>query len=355
MGSERRRVLISAEVLEEIEEVYGLLERAEQPFTEIVIDGPDAVLQRLKPEIVHDRRVALRPYTLSTRSSVRNKLLGLISFAWLMLRERPQLLFSGFSMMKHRAVSGLLHVPHFAYIRGVTFDPATSVGISDGVRQGRFRRLVPQRVVATYHADEVFTVGEINRRFIVGRGMPDSRVHVVGPVWLDQARPARSGSKSPATYVVTGAWAAHGFHDEHDAQTSMLADLAATWHDESELVIRVHPRDDFPYSADPRFSGVHLSTEPPAEFLASLGPADVVVAPLSTLAFEALHLGARVAFYADEHATRSYNHVYKWLGIVPCTGRQIAEGDVHPITSTEVDVFSPVELAPVRRAFATLR
>lgn len=350
----RRRVLVSSEVLEEIEEIYLLLKVADPPYGEIVLDAPEAVIDRLPQHIKDDRRLVLLPYARSTTPSVRNKVVGLLEFMWRALRRRPQLIFSGFSMMKHRVASGVLHVPHFAYIRGVTFDPATSVGISDQVSRGRIGRFVPQRVVATYHADRVFTVGEMNRRFVIGRGMSPDAVDVVGPVWLADLEGAAPTAAQPRTIFVTGAWAAHGFQAEHDAQTKMLASVAEHWRRDSELVIRVHPRDGYDYRADARFADVALSTELPGEFLASLRSGDVLVAPLSTLAFEALHLRAAVAFYSDDQATRSYNHVYDWLGIVPHSGDSLLHDELRTVTSTDLDVFSPIDLEPARRALASL-
>lgn len=354
MGTAGRTVLVSSEVLEEITEILLMLDASAVPYASIHIDAPESVVDRLPSSVTGDPRVVLHPYSVSTTPSVRNKLVGLLGFVWLMLRLRPDLLFSGFSMMKHRAVSWVLRIPHFAWIRGVTFDPDTSVGISDAVRNGRLGRLVPRRVIATYHADRVFTVGEVNRRFVVDRGMPVEAVDVVGPVWLNATGSTSSTSPVPTTYLVTAAWAAHGLHEAHDAQTEMLARAAARWNGGSRLAFRVHPRDYFPYDSDPRFEGVHLDRQLPGEILSVLGSNDIVVAPLSTLAFEALHVGAQVAFYADPAATSSYNHVYEWLGITPTSGSDLALSDLRPVRSLDVEVFSPVDLAPVRRALDAL-
>lgn len=337
---------------EEILEILTLIEHSGRPFSEIRVDAPRSVLERTPlPERVGRARVTAVPYDHGVGINAFSKVRGLLSFAGRVLRRRPVLVFSGFSMLKHRVVSGALRVPHFAYIRGVVFDPRVSVGISDRVRFGVLKRLVPRRVVATYSADQVFTVGEVNRRFLLGRGIPADRVHVVGPVWLaPELRGAVAAQQpySPRAYFVTGAWEAHGRMEEHEAQLEITRRLAREWRNGTELAFRVHPRDLHQYEADPDFANVVLDRTPPEEFLESLSEQDVVIAPLSTLAFEALFVGRRVVFYRDPSATSAYNHIYDKLGIRARTIDEILDGRIDESTIPEVSVFADFRLDGMR-------
>jgi len=356
------RVWVSAEVREEIQEILLMLERSGARFTEVLIDAPESVLARLGalPERVAGGKVRAVPYRHSTRIGVAAKLLGLAQFAIRLARRRPRLLFSGFSMMKHRVVSGVLRVPHIAYIRGVVFDPTVSVGISDRIRFGRLARLVPSRVTASYRADAVLTVGGMNRDFLAARGVPAEDIHVTGPVWLDALQAAAAGpgtapAKQATAYFLTVAWQAHGRQSEHEAQLRVTRTLATRWADPSRrLVLRVHPRDLYDYEADPDYAAVALDRGSPEQFLAQLGADDLVIAPLSTLAFEAAHLGRPVVFYADPVATAPYNHIYERLGIQPRTVDQLVAGQLSPQPAPLASIFSAIDFGSVQKALCSL-
>jgi O-antigen ligase len=341
----RNRVWVSAEIREEIEEILHMLGRGDERWKQIRIDAPAAVLGRMTlPAAVRGAVVVAEPFEHRVGINVAGKLVGLLSFWGRLVLHRPDLLVSGFSMMKHRAVSGLLGIPHVAYIRGVAFDPSVSVGISDKLRFGAFRKLIPSRVVATYSADAVVTVGEVNRQFLVGRGIPDEAVHVSGPVWLEGAQhDTSSRERSPRAYFITGAWEAHGMLEEHEAQLALTRRLASEWHGTQRFALRVHPRDHHDYETDPAFAGTDIDRTLPSDFLAGLRDDDVLIAPLSTLAFEAIFLGHGVVFYSDEKATKAYFHVYEKLGIKPATADDLVAGDYAVTQSLAVEVLSRID------------
>lgn len=338
---------MSAEIREEIEEILILIEHSGAEFSEVRIDAPETVLEEMAlPTEILRARVVRAPYRHSVRIGAVNKMFGLVSFTWRLARHRPAVVFSGFSMMKHRVVSGVLGVPHLAYIRGVAFDPTVSVGISDRLRFGWLRRLIPRRVIATYSADHVYTIGEVNREFLLGRGIAADRIHLVGPVWLagrSLTNLAASDAR-PTAYFVTGAWEAHGRMEEHEAQLQVTRRLAQNWRNPRSLGMRIHPRDLHPYESDPAFDDVRVDRSLPGEFLSKLTDQDVLITPLSTLAFEALHLGLPVVFYADPIATKAYFHIYERLGIDPRSVDEILAGEIDTTTPPKIDVFSAIDL-----------
>ncbi|QBR74984.1 hypothetical protein [Microbacterium sediminis] len=356
----KRTIWLSAEIREEIEEILLILERTPLDADEILVDAPKSVLATMNlPAAVAGARVVAVPYSYATGISVPDKLRSLVSFSWRLVRRRPIMVFSGFSMMKHRLAAWLTRVPHAAYIRGVVFDPEVVVGISDKLRFGALRRLVPRRIVATYWADAVLTIGELNRQFLRGRGLSDQAIHVVGPVWLDGSSSAeRAGDAGDrgnrgTAYFVTGAWEAHGRSEEHEAQLRITRRLAGEWRGTKRFALRVHPRDNYPYETDPAFARVELNRDLPGDFLTSLTADDVLITPLSTLAFEALHLGRTVVFYADPVATKAYFHMYERLGIDARSIDEILDGDLSS-TRPAVEVFSRVDFDTASAALAGL-
>jgi len=351
------RVWVSAEVREEIREILLMLDRSAARFREILIDAPAPVLDRLGalPERVAGARVRLMPYHHSTKVGVAAKLRGLAQFILRIARRRPDVLFSGFSMMRHRLAAGIFRVPHVAYLRGVVFDPQLASGISDRIRVSALSRLVPGKAATSYHADFVLTVGDVNRDFLIARGIPAEHIALTGPVWLhDSAPPLPSDTDAGRIYFLTTAWQAHGLLTEHEAQLRITRRLAEHWRHDARFVMRVHPRDRYDYESDDAYRGVALDRRTPEEFLRGLRPADLIIAPLSTLAFEAAYLGGSVVFYSDDVATKAYNHVYERLGIDARSVEQILADDLRPQRPPVDDIFSPIDFHALDRVLGSL-
>lgn len=348
----RKRIWISAEIREEIEDILHMIAAAPRRWSEVRIDAPASVLSDMSlPPMVGNAKVVVVAYEHSIAISKKSKIVGFASFFGRILRRRPSLIISGFSMMKHRVTSGILAIPHIAYIRGVAFDASVSVGISDKVRFGGLSRFVPRRVVATYSADSLLTVGEVNRRFLIDRGNKAEDVFVCGPLWLEGAEQGGNSKQDGAfAYFVTGAWEAHGRLEEHEAQLALIRRLAQEWSGAQLFALRIHPRDRFDYETDPLFSGVRIDRELPGDFLANLGNDDVLIAPLSTLAFEALYLCKGVVFYSDEKATKAYFHVYEALGITPASAAELVAGTFKTTTDLETEVFTAIDSTAFARA-----
>lgn len=335
-----------------------MLATAQHSFAEIRIDAPTGVLATMTlPRAVNGADVVAVPYRHQVGINLRGKLAGLFSFAWRVSTRRPQLVFSGFSMLKHRVVSAIARVPHVSYLRGAMFDPSITGGYSDAAAASGLARFLPHKVFHSYSADVVLTVGDVNRRFLLGRGIPNESIHLVGPVWLRDAERAsdRAAATEPGTaYFLTTAWRAHGKLEEHEAQLAITHRLAVGWPGPQRLVLRVHPRDDYPYESDPVFHAVPLNRLTPGEFLRSLDLGDVLIAPLSTFAFEALRLGHAVVFYADPVATKAYLHMYSALGIVPKSVDDLIAGNLARQREPIAEIFSPVDFGQLDEALSKL-
>ncbi|MER7796513.1 hypothetical protein [Microbacterium sp. NPDC096154] len=333
-------ILLSSEVAEEIEEAI-LLARAATQTEQIVVHAPAAVLE--KARISHHFGLTIVPVkAFSYRARVLPKLSGLAEFIALVLRTRPRVIMSGFSMMKHRVMSRVLRIPHVSYIRGLMFNPDTKLGISDKLRYGVFRgRNV--RVLNAFEASHVLTVAQINEDFMVARGVDRERIHQVGPVWLRDVPPARATQDSGRVFFVTKAFEAHGVDEAHRRQTETIRQLAASF--PGQLCIRAHPRDFYAYEEDAALRDVSVARSTPREFLLSLTQADILISPLSTMAFEALHVGARVVFFTAEGVTDDLTKAYRALGITPHPLDDLASAvqRARAGEATHVKVFSAID------------
>lgn len=326
-------VWVSAEVKEEILDILALLTESGLPIHTILVDAPVAILETMKlPTVAGEAKVIPRPYGHDFGTNPLAKIRSLFSFSGRVLRRRPAMIFSGYSMMKHRLASWWLRVPHVAYVRGMLYDAAIEGGLATNIRNSGIGRLFPDRVVRPYGADLSLTIGELNRGVLIDRGASPDAVRVIGAIWL-QNLPTVESRRAPTrgrVFFLTAAWEAHGHLDEHAAQLDVTAQLVRDWPGSLELAIRKHPRDQYDYRNDSRFRHVAIDGQDSTLFLASLTQRDLLIAPLSTLAFEADSLGIQVVFYEHPIATGPYETAYKRLGILPRTIEQILSGEIEP-------------------------
>lgn len=341
-------ILLTSEVAEEIEEALYLI-RELAPEEDVVLQAPSEILA--KARIAEFSRVEQRPLRVfSYRARLIPKLFGLLEFAALAVRLRPRLIFSGFSMMKHRVMSRVLRVPHVSYIRGLMFNPDTKLGFSDKLRYGLLRgRNV--RVLNAFEASHVLTVAKINEDFMVSRGVDRERIIRVGPLWLRDIPEAPAVEAPGRVYFVTKAFETHGVDEAHDRQIETVRELSRAF--ASELVIRAHPRDFYEYEADPGLNGIRVARSTPRDFLLSLTKRDVLVSPLSTMAFEALQLGVPVVFFEASGVTDDLTVAYERLGISPVAVEE-AQARVSAVREQPPgdapEVFSPIDPEAARVA-----
>lgn len=323
---------VSSEVAEEITEILAMIEDSGMNPREIRVDGPAEVLGKLAlPVQVGGAPVVVVPFNHPVGIKKLAKVLGVLTFVIRLARHRPRLLFSGFSLLKHRLAAAMFRVRHVAYIRGALFDSTIRGGLSDRIQSSRLASVLPRTLFQSFSADVVLTVGDLNRDVLNDRGIPLENIRVVGAIWLRalgaRANDAPSSVEPRRAIFITTAWAAHGHMAEEAAQQALVHRLVEDWSAPLPLELRIHPRDQFDYDSDPVFATTRRSTEPSTEFLATLEPSDVLISPLSTLAFEAISLGVPVAFYIDPVATAIYAHVYEQLNLDPMTVDELTESD----------------------------
>ena len=348
MGEQvKPRVLVSGEVLEELEEILALMEGAGY---QILVSGPQPLLERLVvPDGMKIERAPAREAGYGNRAQ---KVLGLLQFLALVSRCKPDVLVSGYSMLKHRLASQLLSVPHIAYYRGLMFDASVRSGFSDSFETNPVSRLIPQRVRQPFGADQILTVSEINSRFLMARGIPAERVSLCGPIWLRGLQQAAAGESAGRIIICTSALAAHGHDSLHELQTETLARFVQEGAaGPRRVVLRVHPRDFYAYQDDPRFASVEIDSRKPSDFLQSLCREDVLVSPPSTLVHEAGALGVSSILYRVGEGL----HSNESLAASGAEVFDLMEIDAQRIESARpFSSFAPIETSMFSRALDSL-
>jgi hypothetical protein len=285
---------VCGEVLEEINEILEVLDRLGRDRV-ITIMAPRAVLEQLPPARLRRQRT-VRAVAAGYGQWAR-KLVGALQFGVVVLSTRAHEVWSGFPMLKHRLFR-FLGYRHVAYYRALMLDPSVRAGFSDKVRHAVSGHTFLERVMG--EPDIVATSSRLNVPWLESRHIPTSRIVVIGAIWLERLPPPRHVDRGRVIFL-TSALSQHGHPGEHDLQVEtlaravqVLASRGESHAQEPDLVLRVHPRDLYDYGRDERFDVCTIDRSSPAEFLASVGPMDVVISPLSTLAFEARARNARV-------------------------------------------------------------
>jgi hypothetical protein len=341
------RILVSSDVAEEIVDLAALLEA--MPGNELALGWHAPTdIPSLLPEYSVGRSISLRHR--NGRLSLLRKATELVRFISVAFRFRPDVLLSGSSMLKHRLAARMLGVPHVAYFRGLMFDPSIRSGYSDKIRLGRLGRYLRTDLFDATRANHILTVAETNRQFLLQRGADDERITLIGPIWLDGISPNTSGERR--VYFLTSALAAHGFTAEHRAQVTAVMKVATSGAFDP-LIVRVHPRDFYDYEADPTIpASVEFDRSPPLEFLRQLRTDDILVTPLSTLAFEAQHLGCRVLFYSSPELGNHSAAAFATLGIGPVTLDELLEEGALDSATSGRSIFSPANQDALRTVLA---
>lgn len=285
------RVLVSAEVAEEIVEILSMLKHGNHSVT---VTAPRVALAALTDDLLVGVDVQETGY--ARQGDHLAKLRTLVEFFRIVLAHKPQVVVSGFPMLKHRLAARFLGTRHVVYLRGLMFDSGITSGFSDQLRYGRLGWLFRSRLFNPYDADKVVTVADINRTFVMDRGVDPDKVVVCGPVWLAEVGPLKRGE--PRIVILTSAYEAHGHKEAHRSQVRDIAEALSRV--EAEVVLRVHPRDNYDYESDERFSSARINRESSATFLDSIASTDLILSPPSTFAFEAVHIGAKVTIFRNE-------------------------------------------------------
>jgi hypothetical protein len=335
------KILISSEVTEEIEDLLFLLQSNQKKY-QLVLAVNNKVTVPSCPLIS-------KLYTEKTITRIRiiQKLYGLFFFIFIVFKEKPNRFFSGSSMFKHRLASKLFGIKHIAYFRGLMFDAKNLSGISDKLRFSMFKWIFQSKLFNAYEADQILTVGELNKSFIVDRGTNSKKVHLIGPVWLRNFSIKPSSIALPKIIFLTQAFSAHDYPKQHEDQINFLKNII-NWCDNNQkkLVIRIHPRDYFPY-AEKIKTQLEIDQTPPFEFLNSIIKDDIIISPLSTMAFEILSLGGNCIFYSSYYLDKVYANSYEKLSIVPIKTKDLdslSNLSKNKFDSIVSNVFSPIKI-----------
>jgi len=308
------KYIIDSEVSEEIQEIIN----------SEIINSNDLVSICCPTNIVQPEfeKYHLLTYELSSYRLL-NKLKQLFFLIYLTLRFKPDVIFSGYPLLKHRVVSLLSFgkVKHYSYLRGLFADPNNYKGFSDALYL-KFKKHPRLLKVSNFQCDKILTVSKINVDFLTARGVSPLSITLISPPWLKaiQERKAKNegcniNSKIRGNvFFVTQAFSSHSFHEAASSQVTFALTLKKYLNSQSiNLIIRKHPRD----CTDYKNLGFQVNQDASYDFIYSLKNNDILISPFSTLAAEATFFSVKVIFYSTNELDKVYSNIYKKLKINP--------------------------------------
>lgn len=304
------KILISAELTDELNDLLVILKANRNAQDEIIL----CLNEKVSYEPEYNQKVYVEKNFTHFKWIMRLAQMGY--FFYIIIKVRPDYVFSGSSIFKHRISTLLFKVKHVAYFRGLLFDYRNETGgLADKLRHGFAKKLFQGYLFNTFEATYLLTTSEMNKDYLYGREIDCKKVYLTGPVWLENKNIDlnRSGKR---LIFLTQAFSWHGYPLQHDSQIRYLTVLSLYAEKRGiPLQIRKHPRDSTDYLDFFQQSNITISEENYENFLSQVGMFDIVVSPLSTMAFELMYLGVKCCFYSTEELDLVYTSAYEKLAI----------------------------------------
>lgn len=305
------KYLVSSKIKEELVDILTILEKENISTTNIVIYLPHILKNKLDVE-----KYNVIYFQEKKTQSFLYKIIETFIFIFLILKLKPDFLYTGFPIIKYRLVSMIFNVKYTAYIRGLIFSSNINLGMGDKLRYSGFSFLFKSILFNTYHADKIITISEVNKNFIINRGVSANKIILISPPWLKKKKIKKNLNIKKIVFI-TQAFAHHNAKNAQDSQSSFLKTLISyvNFH-KLDLIIRKHPRDFENYHKY-LTNNISLNEDSPEFFLNSIDTSYILISSLSTFAFEAMYTGYRTLFYSTKELDKFYLESFDFLGILP--------------------------------------
>jgi hypothetical protein len=307
------KYLVDSEVKEEVSEIFKL---------GIIKPGDKVIL--CSPWYTVDSDVnAYKTFHYNfSKFRILTKIKQFVFLMYLVLLYRPDVIFSGYPLLKHRLINIISfgNIKHFSYLRGLFADASNYKGFSDSLYL-KIKKNPSLLKFNNFQCDKIITISKLNVNFLLARSVSKERIELIDPPWLQNIKEKRECNNankicnvSRIIYFVSQAFASHSSMDAAKSQLEFATQLKYKLREIGvELIIRKHPRDYTNYEE----YGFRINNVPSYEFIEMLNENDILISPFSTMAFEAAYLGVDSIFYSTPELDKSYSRVYKSIGINP--------------------------------------
>ena len=270
-----------------------------------------------------------------TQSIFRKIITILINFPILfkiVVNEKIDFILSGVPLIFSRVLKLFFtRIIRIAYIRGLLFDSSKSTSISDWFYFLTKKIHIQNKIhfINNYYSEYILTTGEINKNFLINRGIPDKNIFLTGPLVLDcianSTRKIESDLKKNLEVIfITQAFLWHLDETADSEQKKFLISLLEQFrlikNKNIQFKIRLHPRDsieNYKNIIKKVDSDIIYDTSDSSLFLSECKTNKVIISGLSTFAFEWIYLGGKCFFYTSDYFFESSKSIYKKVNIDP--------------------------------------
>lgn len=302
---------------------FDLSESTGTPFSEADLSGFDRVYRGIK---LPKKKI----HQLSPLNKVLVSALNAIMMIFSEKKEKCTLRIIGVPLLTYRIANSISgkKVKCFSYIRGIIVKSGESTSLSSKVflKYGFLKSIFGYKVFSDYYADQVLCVGNITKKFVVSRDVPEENVKVVGSIYCDakyaSKRPLEASNLSkPAIIFLSSAFARHGYIRSQAAQLELISKISnylktRFGEGEVEFIVRTHPREDINlyqgYICP--FDLVDSSGKDP---LMSYPEKRLFISPMSTMLFELAYLGELTALIGSNDFLDEHGDWYEGVGAQP--------------------------------------
>lgn len=288
------------------------------------------------PEEIYELKKFLNLYNLDffiyefkkeRNSGVVFKIINFVCFLFFLKKNKIKKII-GSPNSRNRYASWFLRIPYASYMRSVHPDPHALTSLSDRIYYELSRCGIKIKILNPYEADRVFISTEINRIFLINRGIKSEKIFNVGAIWLENIECNRK-NEGRIIYI-TQSFLSHKNNSAAQEQYLHVKKIMRKCAKESiRFVIRKHPRDDTNYYDINDFYG-EINTDLPLVFLKKLSKNDLIISSFSTMALEAMSIGINVV-PIKLNSIESFNSLFERLGV--------SVVDVDSIVLKKINIF----------------
>jgi hypothetical protein len=339
-----KKILISCENEQELLELRLVLKelKKERPLWKFIFFDTNKIFKG--NEIVYDSEFFDRVYS-SVNSFNRNfkelskleKLKVIIKNIFLLRKifkkEKIDLFLTGVPLVFFRfAHISLSQKPiYISYVRSFLTQREVPHSLSD--KLNRFSQNIPVlkklSVFNNWYSDFIVTIGTLNRKYFISRGIFEEKVIISGPLLLDFYRRRIKNTQGierkeriETVYLLSTAFRWHNDYLAHEEQKKVIESFFKIYHlkyrNSFKLIFRPHPRDNInEYKDIVKKYDIMVDKGEITELIGNFSPRTVLVSTLSTLNLEWEYLGGKSIFISTPLIFERYRNFYETLNINP--------------------------------------
>lgn len=243
---------------------------------------------------------------------------------------------------RNRYISFFLGIPFASYMRSVHPDPNALTSLSDILHYRLSKIGINLRIFNPYEADSIFISTEINRDFLLKRGVDTRKIFNVGAIWLNNI--VLKPGEGRVIYL-TQSFSSHRNIKASQEQNELIKKVSNLCLSRGMgFVLRKHPRDSETYEF--MNNNLEINTACVDVFLKNINEDDIFVGSFSTMILEIMSLGGKfIPIKMD--STPGMNDIFEKYNMNPISVDLLKSNDFISMVIKNKNLFSSFDSDPV--------